>query len=95
MDGFNLKEIGILQCKRRYYIELYYTIGCFKEISNISDAEHISFLLGIPYHKYINIAFKKFNATMGKDREIYFTSLKDINNFADYLDSFLVMDKLR
>jgi len=74
--------------EKKYYVELYHTIGSFREVCSELNNKNISFFLEIPYHKYINTAFKKFHASMDKNEEIYFTKIRDVNNFADWLDGF-------
>lgn len=87
------KEIVINKCKNRYYIELDFIL--FQEEYTEYETSNISCLLNIEYHEYINTAFKKFNATMDEKKEIYFTKVKDANNFTDWLNGFLIIDKLK
>lgn len=84
-----------LSIKKKYYMQLNYVIGSFKETYNELDNDNISFLLNIPYYKYINTAFKQFNASMDDRREIFFTKMKDAKLFANWLESYIIIDNLK
>jgi hypothetical protein len=95
MSSFNFKSFEIIPYKKKYYIQLNYTIGLLEGICIQTRSESISFLLNISYNDYVNIALKKYDGEMDKKIEVCFTSLKNVNDFVDWLTSKMVLQKLK
>mgnify|MGYP001430206549 CR=1 FL=1 len=94
MSDINLKNIEIILHRKKYYVQLNYTISTFREICKNINSSDISFFLDIEYCDYINNALKNFDGVMDKHIQVCFTSLKNASDFANWLESKILMKKL-